>query len=128
MSKQQEEQSEEQEGQKETFSGVHFLKKLTSRLFLAWIIVTTITCIVLMSILFSSIEPEKYAIWIKNLLWIWGGVTALFICGNVLIDAIGKAVEKANLSINTSINASANTSISGSATGSANAASGGPKQ
>jgi len=49
------------------------------------------------------------------LLGIWGGTAVLFVGGNVLIDALSKSIEKANLTINSSINATANTSITGAA-------------
>jgi len=93
------------------FSLSVFLIKLTSRAFWVWLITTAIVCYVLYKILESKITPVFT--WMPILLGIWGGTAVLFIGGNVLIDALGKMVEKANLTINGSINATANTSISG---------------
>jgi activator of 2-hydroxyglutaryl-CoA dehydratase len=56
------------------------------------------------------------------LLGIWGGTAVLFVGGNVLIDALSKMIEKANLTINSNINATANTSITGAVGGSATGA------
>jgi hypothetical protein len=101
------------------FSFSVFLIKLTSRAFWVWLITTAIICYVLYSILNSS--PAPAYTWVTMLLGIWGGTAGLFIGGNVLIDALAKMVEKANLTINSNINATANTSISGAAGGSATA-------
>jgi hypothetical protein len=101
------------------FSLSMLLIKLTSRAFWVWLITTGIVCCVLWLILKKD-NPPIYT-WVSILLGIWGGTAILFIGGNVLIDALSKAVEKANINLQTTINASASTSISGSATGSANA-------
>jgi len=101
------------------FSFSVFLIKLTSRAFWVWLITTAIVVYVLYRILESQ-NPPVFT-WMPILLGIWGGTAALFVGGNVLIDALGKMVEKANLTINGSINATANTSISGAAGGSATA-------
>jgi hypothetical protein len=106
--------------EKSKFSFSRFLIKLTSRAFWVWSITTAIVCCVLYKVLEAN-NPPVFT-WMAMLLGIWGGTAGLFIGGNVLIDALAKMVEKANLTINSSINATANTSISGSATGSANAA------
>jgi len=76
-----------------------------------WLITTAIVGYVLYEIL-NSQTPPVYA-WMPILLAIWGGTAVLFIGGNVLIDALSKAVEKANINLQTTINASANTSITG---------------
>jgi len=104
------------------FSGSVFLIKLTSRAFWVWLITTAITSYVLWRILEK--EPPPVYTWISILLGIWGGTAVLFVGGNVLIDALSKAVEKANINLQTTINANANTSISGSATGNATSDSG----
>jgi len=93
------------------FSFAMFLIKLTSRAFWVWLITTAIVAYVLCRILENPKAPAYT--WVAILLGIWGGTAVLFIGGNVLIDALGKMVEKANLTINSSINATANTSISG---------------
>jgi len=99
------------------FSLSVFLIKITSRAFWVWLITTAITCYVLWRILEK--EPAPLYTWISILLGIWGGTAVLFIGGNVLIDALSKAVEKANINLQTTINANANTNISGSVTGDA---------
>ena len=76
-----------------------------------WLITTAIVSYVLYRILESKTPPVFT--WMPILLVIWGGTALLFIGGNVLIDALGKMIEKANLTINGSINATANTSIPG---------------
>ena len=94
------------------FSFSVFLIKLTSRAFWVWLITTAIVGYVLYRILESQTPPVFT--WMPVLLGIWGGTAVLFIGGNVLIDALGKMVEKANLTINGSINATANNNIPGS--------------
>ncbi|MDR1838693.1 MAG: hypothetical protein LBQ93_03790 [Treponema sp.] len=44
------------------------------------------------------------------LIIVWGIVTVLYIGGNVLIDALGKMIEKASLTINQNNSISANIS------------------
>ena len=97
------------------FSGSVFLIKLTSRAFWVWLITTAMVGYVLYNILESK-NPLEFT-WMPVLLWIWGGTAVLFIGGNVLIDALGKMVEKTNLTINGSINATANTNLSGTVGG-----------
>ena len=106
-------------GEKVTFSFSKFLIKLTSRAFWVWLITTAIICYVLYMILKTT--PAPVYTWMAILLGIWGVSMILFVGGNVLIDALAKMVEKANLTINSNITATANTSISGSATGSSTA-------
>ena len=96
------------------FSFSLFFIKLTSRAFWVWIITTAMVCYALAKILGDPQSHPAYT-WINLLLWIWGGIALVFIGGNVLIDALGKMIEKASLTINSSINATANASISGSA-------------
>jgi len=85
------------------FSFSVFLIKLTSRSFWVWLITTAIVVYVLCRIL-ESRDPVDFT-WMPILLGIWGGTAVLFIGGKVLIEALGKMVEKANLTINGSINA-----------------------
>jgi hypothetical protein len=101
------------------FSFSVFLIKLTSRAFWVWLITTAMVGYVLYTILNNPKTPTYT--WTAILLGIWGGTALLFVGGNVLIDALGKMIEKANLTINNSINATANTSISGAAGGNATA-------
>jgi len=93
------------------FSFSIFLIKITSRAFWVWLITTGIVCYVIYKIL-NAEKPQTYT-WIPILLWIWGGTALLFIGGRVLLDALGKMVEKANLTINQNNNISASTQISG---------------
>jgi len=102
------------------FSFSVFLIKLTSRAFWVWLITTGIVVYVLYKILESKITPVFT--WMPILLGIWGGTAVLFVGGNVLIDALSKMIEKANLTINSNINATANTSITGAVGGSATGA------
>jgi len=97
------------------FSFSRLLIKLTSRAFWVWLITTGIVCYVLWRILENQNAPVYT--WMAILLGIWGVTTVLFIGGNVLIDALSKMVEKANLSINQNNNISANTQISGTVGG-----------
>ena len=84
--------------EKPKFSFSVFFIKLTSRAFWVWLITTAIVSYVLYRILGSQTPPVFT--WMPILLWIWGGTAVLFIGGNVLIEALSKMVEKANLSIN----------------------------
>jgi hypothetical protein len=102
---------------KEKFSWCKFFIKLTSRAFWVWLITTGIVAYVIYRI-FEKENPPAFT-WMAMLLGIWGGTAALFVGGNVLIDAMSKAVEKAAITFNTNVNANANTSISGAAGGSA---------
>jgi len=81
------------------FSLSWWLIKITSRAFWVWLITTAIVCYVLYRILNAKAETIQFYTWVPILLWIWGGTALLFIGGNVLIDALGKMVEKANLTI-----------------------------
>jgi len=85
------------------FSITLFLIKITSRQFWAYLITTYITYHLLL------IDGEHA--WFLPLIIVWGFVTVLYIGGNVLIDALGKMIEKANLTINQ--NNSVSTNING---------------
>jgi len=102
-------------GEGRKFSAATFLIKLTSRAFWVWVITTAIVVRVIFSIL-SRPDVPVYD-WTSILLGIWGLTAVLFLGGNVLIDALGKAVEKASVTLNTTVNASANTNISGTVGG-----------
>ena len=106
------------------FSFAVFFIKLTSRAFWVWLITTAIVGYVLYKIV-ENPAPPAYT-WMAILLGIWGGTAVLFIGGNVLIEALSKMIEKANLTINSSINATANTNISGAAGNNATATAADP--
>jgi hypothetical protein len=91
-----------------------------------WAVTTVIVCFVLGVVLYAFLTGKPFPVitWMPILLGIWGGTAVLFIGGNVLIDALAKSVEKAELKLQATVNATANTSISGSATGNATADSG----
>ena len=74
------------------FSFAHLFVKFSSRQFWAWLLTTYITY----TLLFKNGDHA----WFLPLIIVWGVVTVLYIGGNVLIDALGKMIEKANLSIN----------------------------
>lgn len=94
-----------QSEKKEKFSVAHFFIKITSRQFMVWIVTTIITT----KLLFKNGEHS----WFLPLIIVWGIISVLFLGGNVLIDALAKMVEKANLTINQNNSISANTQISG---------------
>jgi hypothetical protein len=89
------------------FSMTQFLVKLTSRHFWAYLFTTYITYTLLL------IDGDRA--WFLPLIVVWGVITVLYIGGNVLIDALGKMIEKANLTINQ--NNSVNATISGTVKG-----------
>jgi len=81
--------------------------KATSRSFWAWLVTTYIARELLL-------RDGEHA-WFLPLIILWGGVSVLFLGGQVLIDALAKMVEKASLTINqnNSINANINGTIGG---------------
>jgi hypothetical protein len=85
---------------KTKWSGIHLLIKLTSRQLWAYLITTFGT------FYFLYIDGEHN--WFLPLIIVWGTVTVLYMGGNILIDALGKMIEKGNLNVtqNNSINAS----------------------
>jgi len=76
-----------------------FFYKITSRSFWALIITTAIITCVLLVVLLTPIEYDKYITWINTLLWIWGGTLFLYIGGNVFNEALAKMIEKAQLNL-----------------------------
>ena len=68
-----------------------FFKKLTSRKFWVWITTTAIA--------FYVLRANGDHAWIVPVIWVWGVITFIYLCGEVLIDAIGKAIEKADIKI-----------------------------
>jgi len=89
------------------FSRAQFLIKLTSRHFWAYLLTTGIT--------FTLLLRDGEHAWFLPLIIVWGAVTVLYIGGSVLIDAIGKMIEKAGLTLNQSN--TINTNISGTIKG-----------
>ena len=86
------------------FSVCHFLIKITSRSFIAYI-VTSAASVVFLSI---GLLSEKDFGWFVPLIIFWGVVSVLYIGGNVLIDALAKMAEKASLTVNQNNTISAN--------------------
>jgi len=91
------------------FSIAQLFIKLTSRQFIVWAATTAITLIILL-------KNGEHS-WFLPLIFVWGVVSVLFLGGNVLIDALAKMIEKANLTINQNNTVSANTQISGTVGG-----------
>jgi hypothetical protein len=54
----------------------------------------------------------EYA-WFLPLIVVWGVISVLYMGGNILIDALGKMIEKANLTINQNNTISANATVTG---------------
>jgi hypothetical protein len=73
------------------WSWAFFLGKLTSRKFWVWLATTLIT--------YTALEADKDHSWIVPVVVVWGGISLIYLCGEVLIDAMGKAIEKANISV-----------------------------
>jgi len=84
------------------FSITQFFIKVTSRQFWAYLLTTYITYTLLL------IDGEHA--WFLPLIIVWGIVTVLYIGGSVLVDALGKMIEKANLTINQTNTVSTNIS------------------
>jgi len=68
-----------------------FLIKLTSRKFWVWLVTTAIA--------FSVFREGKDHAWITPVVWIWGVITFIYICGEIIVDSIAKAIEKADIKI-----------------------------
>jgi len=92
------------------FSWTQLFIKLTSRHFWAYLLTTVIT--------YTLLLTDGEHAWFLPLIIVWGVVTVLYIGGNVLIDALGKMIEKANLTINQ--NNSVSTNINGTIAGGKN--------
>ena len=69
----------------------NFFGKLTSRKFWVWIVTTLITRAVLMN--------NGNHGWITPVIIVWGVISIIYLCGEVLIDALGKAIEKARIAL-----------------------------
>jgi len=98
---------------KKKFSWHHFFIKLTCRQFWAWIVTTYITYTLLL------INGDHA--WFLPLIIVWGVISVLYLGGNVLIDALGKLIEKAELKITQNNTIQANASFSGAASVQGNA-------
>ncbi|MDR2481151.1 MAG: hypothetical protein LBD07_02525 [Spirochaetaceae bacterium] len=66
-----------------------FLTKITSRKFWVWITTTAVTYAVL---------KGEYS-WITPVVIVWGVISFIYLCGEVIIDALGKAIEKADIGL-----------------------------
>ena len=95
--------------EKSKFSFSHFCIKITSRQFIVWVTTTALT--------FWLLLKNGEHVWFLPLIIVWGVISVLFLGGNVLIDALAKMVEKANLTINQNNTISANTQITGNVGG-----------
>jgi hypothetical protein len=84
------------------WSWTHFFEKMTSRQFWAYLITTAMT--------FYLLWIDGDHVWFIPLIWVWGIVTVLYMGGNILIDALGKSIEKANITINQNNSISSNIS------------------
>lgn len=67
------------------------LAKITSRKFWVWTVTTLIAHTVL--------ARDGDHAWIVPVIVVWGIVTVIYLCGEVVIDAAGKAIEKAQISV-----------------------------
>jgi hypothetical protein len=81
--------------------------KVTSRAFWVWLVTTYIVRELLLK--------DGDHSWFLPLIMIWGVVSLLYLGGHVLIDALAKMIEKANLTISQNNSISAN--LSGSQSG-----------
>ena len=95
------------------FSLHHFIIKLTCRKFWVWLITTYITYTLLL------IDGEHA--WFLPLIIVWGIISVLFLGGNVLIDALGKMIERAELKITQNNTIQSNANFSGAASVQGNA-------
>lgn len=68
-----------------------FFRKLTSRKFWVWLATTIVTHAVMTS---GGDHP-----WITAAVVVWGIISVIYLCGEVVIDAMGKAIEKADIGI-----------------------------
>jgi threonine/homoserine/homoserine lactone efflux protein len=71
------------------WSWAAFFTKLTSRKFWVWIVTTLVT--------FAVLEADGDHAWITPVIIVWGVISFIYLCGEVIIDALGKAIEKANI-------------------------------
>ena len=68
-----------------------FFAKLTSRKFWVWIGT--------MGFAYALLDKCDDQAWMSLVVIVWGIVTVIYLCGEVIIDAMGKAVEKADISL-----------------------------
>jgi len=69
-----------------------FFAKATSRKFWVWLATSALTYAVLM-----NAGDQK---WVTPVVIVWGVVSFVYLCGEAVIDALGKAIERANISMN----------------------------
>ena len=70
---------------------INLFYKITSRKFWVWIITTGITYYVL-----KQNGDHKN---IVPVIWVWGIVSFCYFAGDTIVDAVSKAIEKANINI-----------------------------
>jgi hypothetical protein len=69
----------------------NFFGKLTSRKFWVWLAVTVIA--------HRALEQDGGHEWITAVVVVWGVISIMYLCGEVVIDALGKAIEKAEITL-----------------------------
>jgi len=67
------------------------LCKLTSRKFWVWAVTSIIT--------YKVLRFEGDEAWRTPVIIVWGIVSVIYLCGEVIIDALGKAIEKAKIEL-----------------------------
>jgi hypothetical protein len=70
---------------------VNLIYKISSRKFWVWIVTTVITSGVL--------QRNGDHNWITPVIIVWGLVSFCYFAGDAIVDAIGKAIEKANINV-----------------------------
>ena len=73
------------------WSGTVFLVKVTSRKFWVWVTTTALT--------YSVVRSAGDHQWVTPVIVVWGIVSFVYLCGEAMVDALGKAVERANIGI-----------------------------
>ena len=68
-----------------------FFAKMTSRKFWVWITTTAVT--------YAVLKTDGEYSWITPVVIVWGGISFIYLCGEVIIDALGKAIEKADIGL-----------------------------
>jgi hypothetical protein len=68
-----------------------FFIKVTSRQFWVWITTT--------AVVFYTIVKDGDHGWITPIIIVWGVITGIYLCGSVVVDAIGKAIGNADIDV-----------------------------
>jgi len=74
-----------------TWSWAVFFAKITSRKFWVWLSTTLLT--------YTVVKKAGEQNWITPVIVVWGIVSFVYLCGEAVIDALGKAIERANIGI-----------------------------